>query len=231
MKNGLIAMAVVCAGMVCAAEVPKGEFNKILFLGNSITLHGPSKKVDWSGNWGMAASALDKDYVHLVTKALAKKDGSAPEMLVKNIAAFERQYAAYDAKDLLKETIPFQADLIVIAVGENVPTLGTEEAKTQFKDGLVKVLKGVRADRNPVIIVRSCFWANAAKDEALKKACQEVGGIYVDNSALGKDEKNFASAERAFKHAGVAHHPGDKGMQAIADAIIGAARQAKGNVQ
>jgi lysophospholipase L1-like esterase len=218
MKMLAITLAVMCSGIAQAAE-----FQKVLFLGNSITLHGPSKKVDWTGNWGMAASALDKDYVHLVTKALVKKDGTAPETLVNNIATFERQYAAYDAAPL-KEAAAFGADLIVVCIGENVPNLTTDEAKAQFKESVVKMLNGVRADRKPVIIVRSSFWANAAKDKALKQACAEVGGTFVDISALCKDEKNFARSERAFKHAGVANHPGDKGMQAIADAIVGAVK-------
>jgi lysophospholipase L1-like esterase len=216
MKTMIVALALLCAGIVQAAE-----FQKVLFLGNSITLHGPSKKVDWSGNWGMAASAKDKDYVHLVTKALAKKDGTSPETLVNNIATFERQYAAYDAAQF-KDAAAFGADLIIVCIGENVPNLATEEAKTQFKDSVVKMLNGIKGDRKPLIVVRSCFWANAAKDAALKQACSEVGGIFVDIGALSKDEKNYARSERTFKHAGVANHPGDRGMQATADAIVGA---------
>ncbi len=219
MKRVAIALALMCAGFA-----PAAEFQKILFLGNSITLHGPSKKVDWSGNWGMAASAQEKDFVHLVTKALAKKDGAALESLVKNIAAFERQYAAYDEAALLKDLVPFQADLIVVAIGENVPALATDAAKTQFKEALVKLLNTITAGRKPTLIVRSCFWANAPKDGALKQACDEVGGIFVDIGALGKDEKNVARSERPFKHSGVANHPGDRGMQAIADAIVGAVK-------
>src|SRR3990170_4947840 len=50
----------------------------------------------WSGNWGMAASSEDNDYVHLVTSALARHTGSRPQILVSNIAGFERNYATYD---------------------------------------------------------------------------------------------------------------------------------------
>ena len=223
-KTAIVALALLCAGIAQAAEV-----QKILFLGNSITLHGPSKKVDWSGNWGMAASALDKDYVHLVTKGLAKKDGAAPATLVKNIATFERQYATNDVLATLTDAVAFNADLIVLCIGENVPNLATEAAKAQFKGSVVKMLNGIKADRKPLIVVRSSFWANAAKDGALKQACAEVGGVFVDISALCKDKKNFARSERSFKFDGVANHPGDQGMQAIADAIVGAVRQTKGN--
>ena len=41
--------------MVCNlhAEKPQiaRDYKKVVFIGNSITKHGPSKKVDWSGNW------------------------------------------------------------------------------------------------------------------------------------------------------------------------------------
>jgi alpha-galactosidase len=68
--------------------------------------------------------------------------------------------------------------------------------------------------------VRSCFWANKAKDDIMQQTCAAVGGIFVDISKLGKDESNYARSERSFAHAGVANHPGDKGMKAIADALL-----------
>jgi lysophospholipase L1-like esterase len=75
--------------------------------------------------------------------------------------------------------------------------------------------------------VRSSFWQNTTKDEILKQACQEAGGVFVDISGLSKDESHFARSERSYAHSGVAAHPGDKGMQAIADALLAALKNAK----
>src|SRR3954469_21359606 len=86
------------------------SFRKVLFLGNSITKHGPKADIDWQGNWGMAASAEAKDYVHLVMQGLAAKTGAAPELMVKNIVDFERGYAGYDAAEKLPDAIAFKAD-------------------------------------------------------------------------------------------------------------------------
>ncbi|MBN8419198.1 MAG: SGNH/GDSL hydrolase family protein [Verrucomicrobia bacterium] len=210
----LFALVFACVTVQASAQT------KVLFLGNSITKHGPKKDIDWSGNWGMAATAEANDYVHLVTKALTEKAGAAPEVMVKNIADFERAYAGYDIAAKLKDAIEFKADLIILAIGENVPALKTAEDKAKLQASVTALLNALKADRKPTILVRSCFWANAAKDEALQQACTEVGGIYVNISSLGKDEANYGRSERPYKHAGVANHPGDKGMAAIAAALV-----------
>lgn len=195
---------------------------KVLFLGNSITKHGPKADIDWSGDWGMAASAEEKDYVHLVVDALTKKAGKAPEYLVKNIADFERSHAAYDFAAKQGEAIAFQADLIILAIGENVPAPKDDAEQAAFQESVARMLRALKGDRDPTILVRSCFWANVRKDAALRGACDAVGGTFIDISALGKDEANYARSERPFKNAGVANHPGDKGMEAIATAIMAA---------
>jgi alpha-galactosidase len=168
----------------------------------------------------MAASAEAKDYVHVFKRSLTQKQGSAPTILVKNIADFERAHQGYDFSTKLKEAIDLQADLIVLAISENVPAMKTTEEKTKFQEAVTKLLTTFKGDRKPVILVRSCFWADAAKDGALRGACDAVSGVYVDISALGKDKKSFARSERPFKHAGVADHPGDAGMAAIAAALM-----------
>ena len=224
--NRIIQISLVLISLLISQSVAKaadgnpGKIGKILFLGNSITHHGPSVKVDWTGNWGMAASAEEKDYVHLVLHSISETTGKAPEALIENIVEFERNYATYDMMEKRKNIFAFKADVVVLAIGENVASLKTDESKAIFKSSLVKLLRALKANNNPTILVRSCFWAEPAKDAALKQACQEVSGVYVDISTLGKDKSNYARAEREFKNAGVANHPGDKGMQAIATALI-----------
>ena len=198
----------------------QARYQKVLFLGNSITKHGPKADIDWSGNWGMAASAESKDYVHLVTKALTESSGKAPKTLIRNIADFERSHADYDVAGKLKEAIDFDADLIILAIGENVPALKTPEDQAAFQANVTRLLTALKGNRKPTILVRSCFWENTAKDEALRQACDSIDGQFVNISKLGKDERNYGRSERSFQHAGVANHPGDRGMAAIANALI-----------
>lgn len=215
----VFATAWLSTGLGTAQEVKSG---RLLFVGNSITLHGPSAKIGWTGNWGMAASSLEKDYVHLVVEAVAKLRGHKPEFRVVNVADFERGYADFDVTAKLKEEVAFKADTVIVAIGENVPALKTEEAKVKFKESVVRLLTLLKGDGPCALFVRSSFWADATKDAVLKDACASVGGVFVDISALAKDETNCARSERQIAHEGVARHPGDKGMRVIADAIFAA---------
>lgn len=217
----------LCGGKAVHAGATQKE--RILFLGNSITLHAPAESIGWAGNWGMAASALEKDYVHLVVEALSEPGANgiqAPQFMAQNIADFERQYAAYPVEERLREFIDFKPDLLILAIGENVPELASEESTTQFHDCVVKLLKAFQKSGNPMIVVRSGFWPSSNKDVVLKQAAGDAGAIFVDISELAKDESNYARSERPIAHAGVAGHPGDKGMKAIAGAIVNAVRKA-----
>ena len=193
---------------------------KVLFLGNSITLHGPKPDIGWTGNWGMAASAEEKDYVHLLAGDIAKAAGAPPRTMVRNIADFERGYDAFDVAAGLREALEFRADIVVLAIGENVPEPATEEARTKFAAAFARLLAGLKQDARATIFVRSSFWPHAAKDEIMRAASAAAGATFVDIAALGRDGSNAASAERKIEHAGVAGHPGDKGMRLIADAIF-----------
>jgi hypothetical protein len=194
---------------------------RILFLGNSITLHGPKADIGWTGDWGMAASGADRDYVHLIAGALAARAGTAPEVMVENIADFERTPDTFDLKARLEKPLAFGADIVVVAIGENVPALRTDAARAAFRGHVRELLATVKGKGGPAVYVRGCFGPDPAKDEVLKQAAAaEAGVTFVDISAVGRDPANRAGAERPIAHQGVAGHPGDKGMRAIADALL-----------
>lgn len=88
-----------------------------------------------------------------------------------------------------------------------------------------ELLTDLKHAGNPSIIVRSSFWSNKTKDEILRQACEAAGGVFVDISGLSTDESHYARSERRYAHKGVAAHPGDKGMQAIADALLAAIKK------
>jgi len=194
-------------------RVGKLSIGKVLFLGNSITLHGPAPTIGWNGNWGIAASAEDKDYVHLLVHRLAQAAGGTPEFMVKNIADFERQHDTYDLDAGLQKEFEFQADLVVLAIGENVPALTTAEAQAKYQAAYAKLLAELAEHGKPAVFVRSCFWAEPAKDGMMKQAAEEAGATFVDVGSLGRDQACLSRDQ------GVAGHPNDKGMQAIADAL------------
>lgn len=225
----LTAWFVITLPPLPAADVPPMQpklgsppVAKVLFLGNSITLHGPAPDIGWTGNWGMAASTEAKDYVHLLTADLAKAAGTPPRTMVRNIADFERRHDTFDLATGLQTELEFSADIVVVAIGENVPPPATDEAKRKFATAFVRLLAALQQRGSPAIFVRSSFWPDAVKDGIMRQASTEVGATFVDIAALGRNGANAARAERKIEHAGVAGHPGDQGMRAIADALFAA---------
>ncbi len=202
-----------------ALRIKNLRVGKILYLGNSITRHPLAPQLGWHGDWGMAASAPENDYVHRLTQKIADAAGGRPEIMARNIADFERQHATYHIAAELKKELAFEPDVVIIAIGENVPALTSDEAKATFRAALDKLLAEINSHGRPELFVRSSFWADQAKDAILQAACQQAGGTFVDIGRLGKDEANFARSERKFENDGVAGHPGDQGMLAIADAL------------
>lgn len=68
-----------------------------------------------------------------------------------------------------------------------------------------------------MVIVTDCFWRNDARDEMLKNIANDNGYIFCSISGLEDDRRNMALDE--YEHRGVAGHPSDLGMKAIAERI------------
>lgn len=200
-------------------KLGKLKVNKVLFLGNSITLHGPAPDIGWNGNWGMAASSQDKDFVHLLIARINKEAGGKVQVKIRNIADFERRLTEFNIEQDLKEELAFAADVIILAIGENSATPKSDQDRERMSQALNNLLAQLKKEGQPKIFVRSQFWPDAEKDKLLKRACEDAGAVWVELEQLGADPVNSARSERKIDHDGVAGHPGDRGMTAIADKI------------
>lgn len=221
MAIGLCTSTIQAQSLKDDAELRIGTqpVNRILFLGNSITLHAPAESIGWTGNWGMAASAEEHDYVHRLTRQIEQAAGGKPKVMVRNIADFERGLGSYDIHEQLKKELSFRPDIVVLAIGENIATPESDDAKKVLSEALGSLLAAIEKSGKPRIFVRSQFWADPIKDGLLKAATLKHQHVWIDLSSL-IDESCYARSERKIEHAGVAGHPGDKGMQVIADAIM-----------
>ncbi len=193
---------------------------KVMVLGNSITAHAPKADIGWLDNWGMAASSMEKDFAHLLLDAVAcRNQGRRAEAVIKNIAAFEREYSTYDIKVALSAYADFKPDIVVLAIGENIPPPDTPGKMEALKSALAILLAILEENGHPALFIRSCFYADPVKDGILREMADRFNATFVDISALCRDENNFARSERSFENRFVAAHPGDRGMAAIASAI------------
>ena len=229
---------------------------RILILGNSITLHAPKAEIGWEGNWGMAASSQDKDYVHLLYARVKAQYGGARICILQATYwenyFWQKEYPAFfaDARD-------FSPDVIIFRLGENISKSGMQSHRVY--DGLTDLIRFLSAPSNtartslnvptnatllqdssatqptkaslapkpPVpksakLIFTTSFWSGGQRqkyDDAVKKYVRGAGDVarLVELGDLGND--NSMRAIGLFAHEGVANHPGDKGMQAIADRI------------
>ena len=94
---------------------------RVLFAGNSITLHGIKPEIGWHWLWGMAASAKENDYVHrLMEKINALRPDAA--YCIGQVSAWEVNYKNGESSyDRFKEASHFGADIIVMRFVENCP--------------------------------------------------------------------------------------------------------------
>ena len=200
-------------------RIGKLQINKLLILGNSVALHGPAPQIGWTGNWGMAASSRDKDFAHVLHSQLCKASQGEPQMLVRNIADFERKQTDFDFEVGLKESLEFEADVVIVAIGANAPALETEDAKQRYRTAFERLLRRLQDKKPTALIVRGEFWPDPEKEKVMREVCEKAGGTYVPLPNLNNDPANLGSADQKFENAAVAGHPGDQGMRLIADEL------------
>ena len=188
---------------------------RILFVGNSITLHHPAPQIGWTRKCGMAATDEAHDYVHLVMDAVKEKYPEA-DFTIAAQANWERAFWTKDETLLpTRAAAEWKPDAVVIRIGENTPIEALENGS--YADALVYMAKFYGGDTARYVVTDE-FWKCKAKDVQLAEAAERLGAEFVIISNLGQDITN--TADGLFEHGGVACHPGDKGMRLIADRIL-----------
>lgn len=191
-----------------------------LAIGNSITKHPICDY--WWNEIGMAASREENDYVHLITERL----GADVEMYALNFYIWEIQSA--DRAETLMVLEPYLSqnlDLVTVQLGENVTDRGTLE---KDYEELIRFIQ----DRCPdaQILLVGGFWEAPETDGMKVAAASRCSIDFVDLSlawshaeykvGLGSTVYGSDEQEHVVEHEGVAGHPGDKGMEFIAESIL-----------
>ena len=214
-------------GLGCLEREGSGEF-KVLIYGNSIALHAPKADIGWTNCWGMAASAPEKDFAHLVVSGLEKRLGKRADFRIRNLATLERNFTTNIATVAeIAADANWKPDYVVIAIGENSPNIDKLNSDS-FQRFLSDIARPFVKNRAKVVL-RSPFWRNPSKASCTAKAAAEVGAVYVDAGHLGEKDENKAIG--LFSHGGVANHPGDLGMKRLADLILAGFWTRNGEIQ
>lgn len=190
----------------------------VVFIGNSITRHGPSPAVNWKGDWGMAASKAETDYASQVVRRLKEGGLAVKSTQAFNIAAFE-----LNPKEVQPGGEPTAAgraaDLLVVELGDNV------KSPADFAPAYARLLAQAKPAKGRLMCL-STWWQSAAVDAVIQPACARAGGVFVDIGDIHAKPGTNASTTQGLSDPGVLRHPGDAGMAEIATRIVAAWRAA-----
>ena len=87
------------------------------------------------------------------------------------------------------------------------------QGKPHFDEAVRYLIK----NENAKVVMTDMFWY-ANYNDAIREIAEERGYTFCHITDLEEDERTMAKG--LFEHKGVAAHPGDFGMQCLADRII-----------
>lgn len=186
---------------------------KLLFLGNSITRHGKAENLGWCGDWGMAASSKENDYVHKLISKFCQK-GVKVSVCIANLSDWERTRNMDLLFTKYLSALRFNADYVIVRLGENAcPDKYLSEFELCYGE-----LTDLFSRNGAKIVLTDLFWEYEPFDNFVAELAKARGYAFAEIHDLGNDDEMKAIGK--FSHNGVAVHPGDKGMAEIAERIF-----------
>lgn len=194
---------------------------KWVAVGNSITWH-PNND-NWPGEWGMAATSPEKDYVHVLNHELRNNFDSASFKIAWAVD-WETNHTNYDLS-YFDSFFDGDEDLVVIRLGENV------KDTSNYQSDFLKLIQHLKELSPHAKFVISGIFMSESNDLKYKESIQQnvsksENCIWVPINHLDtKENRNTVGSivnGNKIENQTVANHPGDNGMKAIAKAILDA---------
>ena len=222
LKSARLFLFVALAGCESEIEEMTQETNpgiqRILIIGNSITASRPLPDEDWLGHWGMAASDSSRDFVHILTDSILSHAPGTEILATGSGTLFENRFWDYDLVGNYGIYRDFKPDLVILRIGENVPTSLTEIFN--FGIALQGFANFFQESPETLVICASGIWENRPVSDRIKNVCDRQGFVYLALDDIGKDPGNLAFEQ--YGRTPVGFHPNDRGMFLIAQRLWGA---------
>ena len=198
----------------------QGRTGGLLCVGSSFAWHAPNpKSLKWFGDWGMAASAREKDAVHRVWAAVRRVNPGAP-LCIAQSADWERHYDGDE--EFLARNYPqvrgFKPDwiLIITTVGNAPKSLVDREPLGAHYEKMVEWFRQTNPNAKVVLSTGS----NPEFARTIREYGAKRGFPVVDFAEFL--EKPGMRATGLFEHPGVAWHPSDAGFAEMARRYVSA---------
>lgn len=195
---------------------------KVRVFGNSLTATPEG--------FGLAASDPQHDYYYLMSQYILRKNPSA-NIERHGTGSWEMSTTSADRQkafdDSFKPYLDADTDLVIVQCMENVGSLAAKQTLSQDSATLLQNIK--KASPHAQIIWMYGWWGDYTVFDPAQEACDRVGakGINLIDIGTQKSMQSYAGQKRTLKDGTVreikdieASHPGDAGMQAIADRLI-----------
>lgn len=207
---------------------------RVLFWGASVTKHAPNEALAWTGNWGMAASSEDKDYVHRTVAKLEEEfyPAKVSYKILANASSFDRDISADtdSSKDyssdsrlleLKSELKDFKPNIVHVENMGNIKSTCLEDCLFNAYSQAFDMIY----EQNPDMIIYSgaCHLSHNANIERVHERLEEYfeekdkAFIPVHYQLVGHSEY-FATEYLKLDppQTGVAGHWNDAGMEEVA---------------
>ena len=188
----------------------------IAVIGNSIAQHVPAPTIGWYGYWGMAATSIEKDYVHRLGDIIATEYRVLPET---KVIRGTMKSLALTTPEFTEQVADFDPELIIVQLSDNLPE--AIASRETFYDPYHSLLLGLTAISDaPIICVGTWSTQSAIRDGFIAEAAAAVGATFVAITDLSAVYENRAISQGECTNVNVCWHPSDAGMERIAERVI-----------